>query len=154
MACSSCCAPLHAARDATQPPQGAEIDPNIVALWRGPAPPGSMMRRIQIDFPRPTIVGGYRVRGCQVREKDCEIAIRRSNALANKTADRASAAVSCQTIAQRARNLKLGAGAALDRAVRAIGIDVQRTRSTLDHFARDDHLFDTFQAGQIEHGLE
>ena len=50
--------------------------------------------------------------------------------------------------------LQSGAGAALDRAVRAIGIDVQRTRSTLNHFARDDHLFDTFQAGQAEHGLE
>src|SRR5262245_66129634 len=33
----------------------------------------------------------------------------------------------------------------------AIGVDVERTRSSLDHFARDDDFLD---ARQVEHGLD
>src|SRR6266852_5634378 len=47
-----------------------------------------------------------------------------------------------------------GAGAGFDGAVGTIGVDVEWTSGTLDHFARDHDLFDAFQARQIEHGFE
>src|ERR1700746_2603475 len=47
-----------------------------------------------------------------------------------------------------------GAGAALDGAIRTVGVDVQRARRPFHDFARDDHLFNAFKARQIEHGLE
>src|SRR5262245_55467881 len=44
-----------------------------------------------------------------------------------------------------------GAGA---RVAGAVGIDVERTRRPLDHLARNHHLLDAFEAGEIEHGVE
>jgi len=36
----------------------------------------------------------------------------------------------------------------------AIGVDVERTRGSLDHFARDDDFLDALEARQVEHGLD
>src|SRR5215467_6842105 len=36
----------------------------------------------------------------------------------------------------------------------AIGVDVERTGGSLDHFARDDDFLDALQAREVEHGLE
>src|SRR5262249_16707793 len=47
-----------------------------------------------------------------------------------------------------------GAGAAFDRAIGTIGVDVERTRGALDDFARDHNFFHTFEARKVEHGLE
>src|SRR6185437_5230223 len=47
-----------------------------------------------------------------------------------------------------------GAGAALNGAVRTVGVDVKRASRTLDNFARDHDLFHSFQAWKIEHGLQ
>src|SRR5437667_3310861 len=52
------------------------------------------------------------------------------------------------------RYRRSGAGRSFDRAVGTVRIDVERTRGSLDHFARDHDLFDAFQARKIEHGLE
>src|ERR1035438_1176883 len=66
MACSFCCAPLHAARSLARLPQGAEMGsfgpiesllPRIV--WR---------RESQGKFSPPIALGGYRLGGCQVLE--------------------------------------------------------------------------------------
>src|SRR5689334_11404922 len=46
------------------------------------------------------------------------------------------------------------AGASLYRAIRTVGVDVERTRGPLHHFARDHHFLNTFEAREIEHGLE
>src|ERR1700722_6467502 len=54
----------------------------------------------------------------------------------------------------RAWKTLLRAGAALHRPVRTVGVDVERTRRSFHNFARDHDLFDTFQTGKIEHGLE
>src|SRR5215218_1111590 len=47
-----------------------------------------------------------------------------------------------------------GAGAAFDGAVGTVRIDVERTGSSFDHFARNHNLFDAFKPRQIEHGLK
>src|SRR4051794_21343614 len=47
-----------------------------------------------------------------------------------------------------------GAGRSFHGAVGAVRIDVERTRGSLDYFAGYHDLFDAFQAGKIEHGLE
>src|SRR5262245_24794460 len=45
-------------------------------------------------------------------------------------------------------------GASFHRAVGAVRVDVERTRGSLDHLARDDDFLDAFQAREVEHGLE
>src|SRR3954469_16410849 len=48
--------------------------------------------------------------------------------------------------------VRSGARARLHRS--AIGVDVERARRSLHHFARDNHFFDPFQPWKIEHGLK
>src|SRR4051812_46443139 len=64
--CPFCCAPLHAARDLAQPPQGAELI--AISAGRNPWPASiGSVRRIW-KSSSPTALGGYRPGGCQVSE--------------------------------------------------------------------------------------
>src|SRR5580692_11708399 len=59
--------------------------------------------------------------------------------------------------ANRARRVSVTSGArptGIAGAVRPVGIDVERPGAALDDLARDDDLFDAFQARQVEHGVE
>src|SRR5262249_19009079 len=52
----------------------------------------------------------------------------------------------------RAAGLRAFCGIA--HPVGPVGIDVQRPRGALDHLFRDHGLFDSFEARQVEHGVE
>src|ERR1700736_3417801 len=68
--------------------------------------------------------------------------------------DRGRGKVSRSRLSYAKRRAASGTSAALDRTVGTIRVDVERTRRSLDHFARDHDLFDAFQTRKIEHGLE
>src|SRR5262249_28799662 len=87
---------------------------------------------------RSDVLGGPRPGGCQVR-------------LAN-TVKRAGGAIPAPENPQI--GLESRANAGLARAVGAVGVDVERTRRSLDHFLRNYHLLDALKARKVEHGVE
>src|SRR5271170_2713285 len=92
----------------------------------------------------PLIIGGVGVRACQ------ESTVFRSK---SRTVEPQPSAT--RRIGEAESGHRSGARAAgLARAIGAVGVDVERSRAPFDDFARDDDFFDTFEARQIEHGVE
>src|SRR3954447_26418700 len=87
--CPFCCAPLHAARDLAQPPQGAELIAISAGRSQRPSSIGSV-RRISKSFS-PTALGGYRPGGCQVSERPAKCGLARASATKKAAADERSA---------------------------------------------------------------
>src|ERR1700688_3050873 len=118
-----------------------------------PASPDRCCSESYARFSPPTALGGYRPWGCQVAGKRPPIGANRKESLRQYGRRRARqpSPWGTQSAQKRARS---GAGAALNRAIGTIGVDVERTGRSLDHFARDHDLFDAFQARKIEHGLK
>src|SRR6478609_3242094 len=150
---SFCCAPLHAVRfdsaTATRCREVPELQAACAACFSG-----SFRRRISTRFSPQTALGGYRVRGCQVTEKCPSNGAKLTEMPSHLRPPETPAAVTFAIPGRSPAQAPSGAGAALDGAVGTVRVDVQRTGGSLDHFARDHHLLDAFQARKVEHGLE
>src|SRR5580658_1394076 len=87
----------------------------------------------QTGSSSPTALGGYRLWGCQVIEKGPPIGAERwGRPTPTRPPKGARQPSLCMSVGRRL--MRSGAGAAFDRAVGAIGVDVERTRGPLDHF--------------------
>src|SRR5258705_2652156 len=142
MAFSFCFAPLHAVRFA-QPPQGAG---RFRVVWPPSLPllPDRFATNLDMIFVTDSIRwlsdtgvsshGKLPVNSGEMGENAC---------VATAAGTSGSRVIwSNPSVTSRARS---GAGAALDGPVGTVRVDVERTGSSLDHFARDHHFFDAFQ---------
>src|ERR1700722_2503485 len=107
---------------------------------------------LETDFTPPVTLGGYRLGGCQVAENACHTGINATFGLSRN--GRRKAQRPHQNRPTTSARRPLGACAALYRPVRTVSVDVERTCRSFHNFARDHDLFDTFQTGKVEHGLE
>src|SRR6266700_2277462 len=86
--------------------------------------------------------------------KSLPFAAQRNGKLTRTGPREQNSAASNVRLRQQFASAHLSAGAGFNRTIGTIGVDVERASGAFDHFARNHHFLDAFEAREIEHGLE